>query len=125
VDSSVMWRSWLSALAGAWIVVQTFIFHATGRIELAFIVLGALMLIAAAWTALQRPAEMAWRSWLVALFGAAIAVSPWVLSFTGKTAETWITALVGLLLGVGLGLWVALSLGGLGGSVTAPGTKSA
>lgn len=109
VGTNMTWRSWLSAIAGAWIIVQTFVFHATGYTESAFVVLGALMMLPALWSALDRPAEDLWRKWLVALFGAAITVSPWVLGFTSKGGETWLTALVGLVLGVGLGLWVALA----------------
>lgn len=124
----MMWRSWLSAVAGAWIIVQTFVFHATGSVETAFIVLGGLMLLASLWTALDRPTEDRWRSWLVALFGAAITLSPWLFGFTGKATETWATALVGLVCGVGLGLWVALvpeGHGGGSGTLSAPGKKTA
>lgn len=124
----MMWRSWLSAVAGAWIIVQTFVFHATATVETAFIVLGGLMLLAALWTALDRPGEARWRSGLVALFGAAITVSPWLVGFAGKTAEAWVTALVGLLCGVGLGLWVALTpqgRGGGSGTLSTPGKKTA
>lgn len=109
MGSNMTWRSWLSAIAGAWIIVQAWVFHTTGNVETAFVVLGALMMLPAAWTALDRPAEEIWRSWFVALFGAAITVSPWALKFTDNSAEMWLTALVGLVLGVVLGLWTALA----------------
>jgi hypothetical protein len=128
VGSNMTWRSWLSAAAGAWIIIQTFVFHATGNVAAAFAVLGALMILAAIWTALDRPAEDLWRGWMVALFGAALTLSPWLLGLTGDAVETWLTAGVGLVLGVGFGFWSALDTGepgGGSGTVSTPGSKSA
>lgn len=101
------WRSWLAAVAGAWFVLSTWIFQATGTVYWSFIILGGLMLLGALYTSLSRPTEMVWRSWLDALFGALLAISPWVLGFVGHTVEFWLTFGIAVVFGVALNVWIA------------------
>jgi hypothetical protein len=114
------WRSWLSAIAGAWLVVGGFVFGATGSALAAYIILGGLILVLSVWTALDRPRAAVWRSWLVALFGAAATVSPWALGRSSHGAETWVTALVAFVLALAPALWVALRPGEAGSEGASP-----
>lgn len=110
MDVQQTWRSWLVAVFGAWFVVDSFVYSsakAHSDIFWSFLVIGALMLIGSAWVALQAPREQSWRSWVVAVLSAWLAVSPWVLKFSSHGTDTWITLVVGAL-GVIGSVWVAL-----------------
>ncbi|MCL6595988.1 MAG: SPW repeat protein [Firmicutes bacterium] len=115
------WRSWLSAIAGAWLAVGGFVFGTTGSALAAYVILGGLILVLSVWTALDRPHAEVWRSWLVALFGAAATVSPWVLGRSGHGTETWVTALVAFLLALAPALWVAMRPGEAASEGVGPG----
>jgi 4-amino-4-deoxy-L-arabinose transferase-like glycosyltransferase len=125
MDVQQTWRSWLAAVFGAWFVVDSFIYSsakAHSDIFWSFLVIGALILIGSVWVALQAPREQSWRSWVVAVLSAWIAVSPWALKFSSHSTDTWITLVVGVL-GVAASVWVAL-MPSMSGSTSASGSRS-
>ncbi len=114
------WRSWLAALAGAWFVLSAWIFQANGIGYWGFILLGGLLILSGADTALREPSRMTWRPWLGALFGALLAVSPWLAGFASRSTEMWPTLGIAVVFGVALNLWIALAPGGMSETQDAP-----
>jgi hypothetical protein len=106
-----VWRSWVGALAGAWLAASAWVLGATGRAFVGLVVLGVLLMAAHVWTALDEPTSRTWRSWAAAVLGALLAVSPWALGFSSHGALLWSTFLVALVAGVAPSVWVALRPG--------------
>ncbi len=127
MDVGATWRSWLVAVFGAWFVIDSFIYSsakAHSDIFWSFLVIGALILIGSVWVALQSPTEQTWRSWVMAVLSAWIAVSPWLLKFSSHSTDTWISLVVGVL-GVAGSVWVALQPSVAGAAPPASTTRSA
>jgi hypothetical protein len=111
VNLQAAWRSWLVALFGAWFVVDSLLYSSAKTHSLvlwSFLIVGALILIGSAWVAVQASEEHTWRSWVVAVLSAWMAVSPWALKFSAHRTDTWITLVVGVL-GAAASVWVALA----------------
>jgi hypothetical protein len=112
---------------GAWFVVDSFIYSSAkthSDVFWSFLVIGALILIGSVWVASQAPTEQSWRSWVVAVLSAWIAVSPWALNFSSHGTDTWITLVVGVL-GVAASVWVAVQPSLTGGAARTSSPPSA
>ena len=110
MDLQATWRSWLVAVFGAWFVVDSFIYQAAkghSSTFWSFLVIGALMLILSGWVAVSQTNQASWASWVTAVFGAWMAVSPWALKFTAHSQDTWVTLIVGVL-ALAASVWVAI-----------------
>ena len=105
------WRSWVIAVFGAWFVVDSFVYSSAAShpsVFWSFLVFGALILVGSIWVALQATPPQVWRSWVLAVLSAWVAISPWALSFSAHTTDTWITLVVGVLAVAG-SVWGALA----------------
>jgi hypothetical protein len=101
------WRHISLAVFGAWFVVSPW---AIGPHSAAYawtaVVLGALILIGAVW-ALRDKAQRPWRSYVMAVFGLYLGLTPFFYGFTSKPASLWVAMLVGAAT-LAAALWQAL-----------------
>lgn len=108
------WRNIVMAIFGAWFVVSPWALGEathTGFLWSA-VVLGGLTLIGSIWALVDRKA-MAWRPYLMALFGLYLGLNPFFFGFATKSGPLWVTMLVGAAM-IADGLWQALAKEPLG-----------
>lgn len=100
--------SGLNALAGLWLIVAPWVLgfsaDAGGGVWNAVIVGVIIAVLAAA--RFFGAYGAAWMSWVNALLGAWVVISPWVFGYSGNAARLWNSIIVGLLVIV-LGVWSA------------------
>ncbi len=85
--NQVQWASGLNFLVGIWLFVSAFVIYARGPMVTNNVVLG----IAVAVLAIIRAAGaygQAWISWLNALLGVWVVISPWAVMGTGRAGPT-------------------------------------
>jgi predicted phage tail protein len=115
---AVAWRNVVLAVFGAWFVVAAWILglQANGHYHLPCAALGALVFLGALW-GIWNPKPIAWRHWLLAVFGAWLGLSPWLADYTTHTAALWVNVIVGALT-VALSVWVAVGEEEVAGDLT-------
>lgn len=103
-----MWRNFLLAVFGAWFVVSPWAMGITGMtFEYSAVIIGGLLLIAAVW-AMADHRKMAWRAYLMGLFGLYLGLNPFFFGFSNLTGALWLMMLTGAAT-VALGIWAALA----------------
>lgn len=106
--SQIRTASGLDVLIGTWVVLSPFILaFESGRATTNNVIVGGAMVLLAATRALGAH-RAAWMSWVNAVLGLWLILSPWVLLFAGTYAPTVNNILAGLAV-VGLATWSALA----------------
>lgn len=97
------WQDPLNLILGLWMGVSPWIltYEAESRPTWNAVILGVLI---AALALLALFKLMAWEEWLSVALGAWLAISPWVLGFSGLVAPMWNAVIVGIVVAV-LALW--------------------
>lgn len=100
-------RNIVLALLGAWFAVSSWILSLTGNAVYLWmaVILGVLTVAGAIWALADRKV-LAWRHYLMALFGLWFAVTPWLLGFAHRTGAEIVTLVLGVATLV-LGIWEA------------------
>jgi hypothetical protein len=89
------WRHISLAVFGAWFVVSPWaIGPHSGAYLWTAVVLGGLTLLGSLWALWER-ANRPWRSYLMALFGLYLGLTPYFYGFTARTGSLWMSMLVG------------------------------
>jgi hypothetical protein len=101
----VRWASGVNVLAGLWMIISPFVLgysNLSGALWSDVIVGIAIAVVAAirAGGAVDQP----WLSWVNALLGAWLIVSPWVLGFADSANALWNNVIIGVIVLV-LGAW--------------------
>ncbi len=125
--------SGLDLLAGLWLIISPFVLgfgdigqvtktiasQATNNSMVVGFVIAAIAAIrlANAYRFGEYELPTMWLSWLSALLGLWLIVSPFILGFTGMTTAFWNTIILGIIVAV-LGVWNALVARALGGTTS-------
>jgi hypothetical protein len=99
--------SGLDMLAGIWLFASVFIFRQPGSMQVDLAVIGVIVAILAASRAFgkYRPS---WPSWVNAILGLWVLVSPWALNRAMESAAMWNSVITGVVIVV-LAIWSALA----------------
>jgi hypothetical protein len=105
-------QDWVTLLAGVYtatspLVLSTIDMTGEGKVVVAMITLGALLVISSI-VSLARPNVTA-ATWATTLLGVLLFVAPWVVGYTGVTGAAWTSWIVGVLVVV-----VSLTVGRTG-----------
>jgi len=101
------WQDPVNALLGAWLIVSPWLLGIQDETRpLANAVVVGVLLVAAALGAVFAP--RAWEEWTEALLGLWLAISPWVLGFSGLEPARNAAVATGVAVFV-LALWVLLT----------------
>jgi hypothetical protein len=107
------WQDPVNLILGLWMLVSPWVlkFQAETTPTWNAVTLGVLI-AAAAVVALFR--VMAWEEWANLVLGVWLAISPWVVGFSGLVAAMWNAAIAGAVVAV-LALWVLATDKDIGG----------
>jgi hypothetical protein len=103
IKSIKHWQDPVNLVLGLWLVASPWVlrFQAEADPTWSAVVLGAVI---AAVAAAELMRVMAWEEWLEILLGVAVALSPWILGFSGIAVAMWNAVIVGAVVAV-LALW--------------------
>lgn len=106
--------SGLDVLAGIWLLISPFVltFRGVNGAMTNNVVMGIAIGILATYRLFSAAANNAWVSWLNALLGVWVLISPWVLGFSLSNTAMTNNLIVGIIVII-LSVWSALSSGGL------------
>jgi hypothetical protein len=107
----VQLASGLNLLAGLWLIASPFVLPATGDMVTNNVVFGVIVAALAAVRALGTY-DQSWMSWLNAVVGAWVVVSPWAVMHNTATGPTHDMIVCNVITGcviVALGVWSALA----------------
>jgi hypothetical protein len=109
--TQVQWASGLNLLAAIWLFISAFAVYAHGPMMTNNIILGVAVAILAA-IRLGGAFDQGWMSWLNAVLGVWVIVSPWAVMGTGPFGPTQAMILNNCITGgviVALGCWSAIA----------------
>ena len=112
-DSQVKVASGLAFLAGVWVVISAWVFGATytSGSALNSIIVGVVIAVLAAIRFLS-PRSAVGLSWINALFGIWMIISPWIYGYAAtNTARTWNSVIFGIIVLI-LSVWSAAATRG-------------
>lgn len=90
------WQDWANLILGLWLFASPWLIHFTGATAAAWNawIFGAIIAILAA-AALYEAQR--WEEWTNVVLGIWVAVSPWLLGFSGDQMTMWNALVVGIL----------------------------
>jgi hypothetical protein len=110
-------------ILGLWLIVAPFVLTFTGSGARGNdIILGIVIAVIAACRVFGAY-RSAWLSWVNALLGIWVIISPWVLGFSGKAQPTWNNVIVGIAITI-LGVWSAVASQGFSGNFGSMGSNA-
>ncbi len=91
----VRWQDWVAVALGVYLMLATLWTTTSGSALSTMLVLGALLVVAAAWS-LAMPGSLTSEYAHMAI-GVLLFISPWVLGYSALTGAAWTSWLVGIL----------------------------
>lgn len=98
-EDTSMWLSWLAFLAGLWLIISPFVlrFSTITNPTSNAVIVGVIVAVAAFITAVWARVTGVWLSWLIAIAGLWLVLSPFILSYTSHMAALVNAIVLGIL----------------------------